>query len=45
MIDVNDWLKSWNAYCTPVQTLSNGDVAWACLVGGRKGAGYGFRTE
>lgn len=29
-----DWLKSWDAYYTPAQTLSNGDVAWACLVGG-----------
>lgn len=34
MIDMNDWLKSWDAYYTPAQTLSNGDVAWACLVGG-----------
>lgn len=33
MIDMNDWLKSWDAYYTPVQT-SDGDVAWACLVGG-----------
>ena len=34
MIDMNDWLKSWDAYHTPAQTLSDGDVAWACLVGG-----------
>lgn len=34
MIDLNDWLKSWDAYYTPAQTLSDGDVAWACLVGG-----------
>ena len=34
MIDMNDWLKSWDAYYTPAQTLSDGDVAWACLVGG-----------
>lgn len=34
MIDMNDWLKSWDAYYTLVQTLSDGDVAWACLVGG-----------
>lgn len=34
MIDLNDWLKSWDAYHTPAQTLSDGDVAWACLVGG-----------
>lgn len=34
MIDLNDWLKSWDAYYTPAQTLSDGDVTWACLVGG-----------
>lgn len=34
MIDLNDWLKSWDTYYTPAQTLSDGDVAWACLVGG-----------
>lgn len=34
MIDMNDWLKAWDAYYTPAQTLSDGDVAWACLVGG-----------
>lgn len=34
MIDLNDWLKSWDAYYTPAQILSNGDIAWACLVGG-----------
>lgn len=34
MIDMNDWLKAWDAYHTPAQTLSDGDVAWACLVGG-----------
>lgn len=34
MIDMNDWLKSWDAYYTPAQILSDGDVAWACLVGG-----------
>lgn len=34
MIDMNDWLKSWDAYYTPAQTLGNGNVAWACLVGG-----------
>lgn len=33
MIDMNDWLKSWDAYYTPAQ-MSDGDVAWACLVGG-----------
>lgn len=27
MIDLNDWLKSWDAYYyTPAQTLSDGDV-------------------
>lgn len=30
---MNDWLKSWDAYYTPAQ-MSDGDVAWACLVGG-----------
>lgn len=34
MIDMNDWLKSWDAYYTPAQILSDGDVTWACLVGG-----------
>lgn len=34
MIDMNDWLKAWDAYYTPAQILSDGDVAWACLVGG-----------
>lgn len=34
MIDMNDWLKAWDAYHTPAQTLSDGDVAWACLVAG-----------
>lgn len=34
MIDMNDWLKAWDAYYTPAQTLSDGDVAWVCLVGG-----------
>lgn len=34
MIDMNDWLKAWDAYHTPARTLSDGDVAWACLVAG-----------
>lgn len=34
MIDMDDWLKAWDAYHTPAQTLSDGDVAWACLVAG-----------
>lgn len=34
MIDMNDWLKAWDAYHTPAQTLGDGDVAWACLAGG-----------
>ena len=36
MIDMNDWLKSWDAYYTPAQTLSDGDVAWASSAGIRQ---------
>lgn len=35
MIDMNDLAQVvGDAYHTPAQTLSDGDVAWACLVGG-----------
>lgn len=34
MIDMNDWLKAWDAYYTPAQTLSDGVFDRACLVVG-----------